>query len=458
MQKRPVNVHATPVLGQSAFLSSSQPTPMTSAAPVPNPLKSGSWGSFSNTTSYLEAASQLQLNIPPNALKVLSQSHRGTKHAPRPAASAQPTEHARPAPPVSVAVPATKVLAKPKLKATSAKAHSSPNIPKYLKGSPATPASKPGIQPADVPLYAPPPVKARARRRENKARSQAREATQAVPATTPATALRGPPVAKSASLPTNPPWYAHLRAQGPAPLQGSLMNNVTLQFVNNFVSKGEAPARTPSVTVRGASLVAPGTRASVRKSSPLALHSATNPCVVGPSFPQSPESQDGFPVAPGNNSPSAPHAQSQVVIPSGKAQVRKQEPPGKETVDADIPEDHGDLLPIIGDIDKSFTEALARAPKAKPMIQFSKQPSAALEWILDLEHNRAAEMLDNVRSVPPPCVEIESSLRLPEQAVVDYDAEMRDAQMDDLIRHITGLLDENWMCFVDFGRCLEVVG
>ncbi|KAH9042858.1 hypothetical protein EDB84DRAFT_1472764 [Lactarius hengduanensis] len=439
-----------------------------------------------------DVANILGLNLPPNALKVLSQCqasgrlselvNSSTKSANAPVLAAKRTSTA---------------------KRTTARSHTQPNPIKsggaspYARGVP-TPKAVP--QPLEAAQYQPPPVKARARRAALAAQSKAKEA--------PFPSIWGLPSAaeqlilnaswgdraKSVSLPA-------LQPAGTAQTEGQTQNEAMLPATVASAGPSRAPTRptTPSGDrLKSASL--PALQQPTAQGPLRAAASLSQASLIDRILPRLRGIVDAAAARPKRSDTwveSDAPAPRTTTGSSGNNPLALYEPPFPPTMEMPEVETLDMELPTI---EQPATEELTTSPSITAIVhnaesessttgrshppvsqQFDdleallrcqwenpctaipdsvqEEPSAALDRILDLEWSQVLQAEPGAaQTAPLTRSEIEMShipsittLTDPNYTTdLEHDVEMADAGIDDLLKLALDLLDEKWAGFVDF--------
>ena len=480
----------TTVSNHKMSLLSSDLTPVVSihAAPGPTPQKlksSSSVGAIPRSDPRLQdVANMLGLNLPPNALKVLSQCQASGRLSELANSSAQ-----------SANAPAPAARRTTKAKRTTARSHTQPIIKSggaspYARGVP-TPKAVP--QPLEAAQYQPPPVKARARRAAQAAESKAKEAPSptiwGLPAAVerlayaaswgdraksvsfptlqpaggagkagqlPATAVSaGPSRAptrpttpsgdrlKSASLPAlqRPTPQGSTRAAASLS-QASLIDRL-LPRLRGIVDAAAAHPKRSNTWVAG-DAPALGTMTSSSNNNPLALYE--------PPFPPTMEMPEEETLDVELPMIEQPVMEEPTTSPLTTATAHRAESESSTTRRS-----HPSVsLRTFKDLEASLRR---ENPCTATPESVHEEPSAALDRILDLEWSQVLQAgRGAAQTAPLTRAEIEMSLfpsittptDLDYATDLEHDVEMADAEIDELLRLALNLLDENWLGFVDF--------
>ena len=429
-----------------------------------------------------DVANRLGLNLPPIALKILSEAQ----------ASGRLSELAK-SQSLEVPAPARQTT---KAKRTTARSHTQPNLIKsggassYARG---VPAPKAVPQPLEAVKYQPPPVKARARRAALTAESNVKKSPsptiggfpsvmeqlasirdaswgdRAKSMSLPTLQLAGamgkarrsqvPTSAASSCAPTRPttPSSDHLKStslhalQQPAP-QRSLRASASLSQANiierllprmsGIIEAARPPLKKSNTWMAGDVPVPEKTANSSTSTSPLALYEPPFPPTM-----EMPEVETSNEELPMTEQPAM-----ETLLLTTTTTDRAEAGPPKVVPSNTIQRHLSVSLQTFEDL-----EACIDIPESVP----EEEPCAALDRILDLE---LSQVLQAERGTAQPApltrTDIEMSL-LPllnttptdlgyTSSGLERDVEMADTEMDDLLRFAVNLLDESWAGFVDF--------
>ncbi|KAI0306864.1 hypothetical protein B0F90DRAFT_1665240 [Multifurca ochricompacta] len=490
-------------------------TSPSSLAPIPGAVpgsprqklkSSPSVESLPNSHPCLEdTANMLNLNLPPNAMKVLAQCQ---------AAGRLPAQINSPAQTSALPVTPTTTARRP-----TAKSYSQPNMLKpggaspYARGVP-VPKSVP--QPLEAASHQPPSVKARARR-EAQAKAKApppaavtgMSTAQARPTTSwdnrqkrvaqagrfqAGSAARVPPISGLSMAPTHPgtPWgdrsaHSYQRfatciyyrgtiespdparhpngrrhpeecvvAQSDAKLAAATEDgdtsatfcarNIPTSLIDRLLVRLTDGAAGPAAPKRSHTWVGGDTERTMR--SPLApstnLLPAMGPYMVGPTVTG--QSTLGQPLG-------GPSGDFQFQLDSEHLPIMP--PQMLEELALRIrQEKEKDLALLIQqEMEKEGYPGFNFLDPMVPTVE-GTQPSAALERILDLEFNSVVQSgRDEARIAPPSRAEIERSLLMSLAPPTDTNHPTEsegDARIGELVQYAVDLLDESWTGFVDF--------
>ncbi|KAH9062293.1 hypothetical protein EDB87DRAFT_1682281 [Lactarius vividus] len=483
-------------------LLSSELTPVVSihaGATSQNLQSSSSVGATPRSDPRLQdVANILGLNLPPNALKILSQCQASGRLSELVDSSVRSA---------NAPVPAAKRTTR--AKRTTARSHTQPNPIKsggaspYARGVP-TPKAVP--QPLEAAQYQPPPVKARARRAALAAQSKAKEA--------PSPSIWGLPSvaekiilnaswgdrAKSVSLPT-------LRPAGAAGTAGQSHNDAMLSATAASAGPSRAPTRptTPS-SDRSKSTSLPALQQPTAQGPLRAAASLSQASLIDRILPRLRGIVDAAAARPRRSDTwvesDAPAPRTKTSSSSGNSPLALYKPPFPptmemlevETLDMELPmieqpatEELTTSPPITtivhkapessttershASMDQQFEdlEALLRSQWENPCTAIpesvEEEPSAALDRILDLEWSQVLQAEPGAAQTAPltraeiemsHCPSITTPMDPNYTTDLERDVEMADAEIDDLLKFALGLLDESWAAFVDFEGMTKV--
>ncbi|KAF8270917.1 hypothetical protein EI94DRAFT_1797523 [Lactarius quietus] len=432
-----------------------------------------------------DVANLLGLNLPPNALRVLSEAQAAGRLS-----DLTNSQLAK--------VPAPATRRTTKAKRTTARSHTQPNLIKfggtssYARGVP-TPKAVP--QPLEAVQYQPPPVKARARRAALAAESKAKEAPSPSVIEQPACNGSWGNRAKSMSLPT----------LQPAAAAGKAVQSPTEVMVPTPASSAEtprAPTRpsTPSGDhLKSASL--PALRQPAPRGSTRAAASLSQVNVIGKLLPRMSGILEAVGAPPKrSNTWVAGDAPARGDTASGSTSTSPlalYEPPFPPTLEVPEAEAFDMELPMIDMIEQPVMEeptaahgteavppetGLSTTIRSQPSVSLQtfedlealfrqenpyttipesveEDPCAALDRILDLELSQVLQTeLEVAQTAPLTRAEIDMSLvppliTAPTDPIyttdLERDVEMADPEIDDLLRLAFDLLDESWIGFVN---------
>ncbi|KAH9992231.1 hypothetical protein BJV74DRAFT_795823 [Russula compacta] len=399
----------------SSFSASQPILPSATLGAVPDQLTASSSqgaipSSWSQAGSLDNATKLLGLKLPPNALKVIAQCQASGRFS----ALLNP-------PPGN-----TKSIATARRRPT-VRSHSQPNMPKSGHASAHAragwvPKAKPVPQPPDATHYQPPPVKARARRVAQAARSKAR-------ATARPMVVDGPesPLILTSSLLERAQEISRLPGLGGIPIK--LIQSVLPMIEEHSKPWVEGDAGTWRAGGSGSS------RATVDENPlPTVMEESTAEAPELPYTASIPEQHEPFP----------PAWQPELGPMTGAWDWRN-------TLDWDF------LLEVTAPLMEPPVEA--RITDVVDEESGGQEPSAALEHLLDLEYNAAVKAARSETRISPPTREESERSLCPRpngagrSTEFGCGADIVEAEMGKLGKFGASLQDDDWEGFIDFS-CL----